>query len=75
MECIVVVEVHVSFEERAAARQAEIDALKEAYGVLDQKARRQPIMGAHCDTLHVIIIPGVGQILKLFFTTPRVNQN
>jgi len=34
----VCVEVHVSFEERAAARQAEIDALKEAYGVLDQKA-------------------------------------
>ena len=26
-------------------------------------------------TLHVIIIPGVGQILKLFFGTPRVNQN
>ena len=25
-------------------------------------------------TLHVIIIPGVGQILKLFFGTPRVNQ-
>merc|ERR1740127_206858 len=34
----VCVEVHVSFEERAAARQAEIEALKEAYGVLDQKA-------------------------------------
>jgi hypothetical protein len=34
----VCLEVHVSFEERAAARQAEIAALKEAYGVLDQKA-------------------------------------
>ena len=26
-------------------------------------------------TLHVIIIPGVGQILKLSFGTPRVSQN
>jgi len=34
----VCLEVHVSFEERAAARQAEIQALKEAYGILDQKA-------------------------------------
>jgi len=33
----VCLEVHVSFEERAAKRQEEIDALKEAYGILDKK--------------------------------------
>jgi len=33
----VCLEVHVSYEERAAARKAEIEALKEAYGILDQK--------------------------------------
>merc|ERR1719231_1316110 len=33
-ECI---EIHVSFEDRVAARKAEIEALKDAYGILDQK--------------------------------------
>merc|ERR1719473_532281 len=33
-ECI---EIHVSFEDRVAARKAEIQALKDAYGILDQK--------------------------------------
>merc|ERR1719263_1735157 len=33
----VCLEVHVSYEERAAARQEEIAALKEAYGILDKK--------------------------------------
>jgi len=33
----VCLEVHVSFEERAAQRQEEIAALKEAYGILDKK--------------------------------------
>jgi len=31
------IEIHVSFEERAAARKAEIQALKDAYAILDQK--------------------------------------
>lgn len=30
-------EVHVSYEERVARRKEEIEALKEAYGILDQK--------------------------------------
>merc|ERR1719159_1918855 len=30
--------VHVSFEERQARRQEEVDALKEAYKILDQKS-------------------------------------
>jgi len=34
----VCLEVHVSYEERVAARKAEIEALKEAYNTLDQKA-------------------------------------
>jgi len=34
----VCLEVHVSYEERVAARKAEIAALKEAYGILDEKA-------------------------------------
>jgi hypothetical protein len=34
----VCLEVHVSYEERVAQRKAEIEALKEAYGVLDRKA-------------------------------------
>lgn len=33
------VEVKVNWEERAAKRQEEIDALKEAYGVLDRKSK------------------------------------
>lgn len=33
-ECI---EIHVSFEDRVAARKAEIEALKQAYDMLDQK--------------------------------------
>jgi len=33
-ECI---EIHVSYEDRVAARKAEIQALKDAYGILDQK--------------------------------------
>jgi chromosome segregation ATPase len=33
----VCLEVHVSYEERVAARKAEIEALKEAYSILDQK--------------------------------------
>merc|ERR1719329_764054 len=33
----VCLEVHVSFEERVARRKEEIEALKEAYGILDQK--------------------------------------
>jgi len=33
-ECI---EIHVSYEERVAARKAEIQALKDAYAILDQK--------------------------------------
>jgi len=32
------VEVHVSYEERVAKRKEEIEALKEAYGILDQKS-------------------------------------
>lgn len=31
-------EIHVSFEERAARRKEEINALKEAYGILDNKS-------------------------------------
>jgi len=34
----VCLEVHVSYEERVAARKAEIEALKEAYSILDKKA-------------------------------------
>merc|ERR1719359_2401406 len=34
----VCLEVHVSYEERAARRKEEIEALKEAYNILDQKA-------------------------------------
>merc|ERR1740130_1882975 len=34
----VCLEVHVSYEERVAARKAELAALKEAYEILDQKA-------------------------------------
>merc|ERR1719324_1062410 len=34
----VCLEVHVSYEERAARRKEEIEALKEAYKILDQKA-------------------------------------
>jgi len=30
-------EVHVSYEERVARRKEEIDALKEAYEILDKK--------------------------------------
>merc|ERR1719356_58293 len=33
-ECI---EIHVSYEDRVAARKAEIQALKDAYAILDQK--------------------------------------
>jgi len=33
-ECV---EIHVNFEDRVAARKAEIQALKDAYGMLDQK--------------------------------------
>jgi len=32
-------EVHVSYEERVAARKAEIQALKDAYGILDKKSQ------------------------------------
>merc|ERR1712238_506244 len=31
------VQVHVSFEERMAGRKAEVEALKEAYAILDQQ--------------------------------------
>jgi len=31
-------EIHVSFEERAARRKEEVKALKEAYGILDEKS-------------------------------------
>jgi hypothetical protein len=34
----VCLEVHVSYEERVAARKEELEALKEAYNILDQKA-------------------------------------
>mmetsp|Transcript_69297 Transcript_69297/g.203397 ORF Transcript_69297/g.203397 Transcript_69297/m.203397 type:complete len:189 (-) Transcript_69297:151-717(-) len=33
------IEVHVSYEERVAARKAEIQALKDAYGILDKKSQ------------------------------------
>ena len=32
-------EVHVSYEERVAQRKEEIEALKEAYKILDQKGK------------------------------------
>eukprot|EP00972_Heterocapsa_arctica_P007679 1118892-Heterocapsa_arctica.AAC.1 len=31
------IEVHVSWEERVAGRKAEVQALKQAYDILDQK--------------------------------------
>merc|ERR1719287_332265 len=34
----VCLEVHVSYEERVARRKEELEALKEAYNILDQKA-------------------------------------
>merc|ERR550537_1079579 len=34
----VCLEIHVSYEERVAARKAEIAALKEAYSILDEKS-------------------------------------